>query len=44
MSDGRDFCTSDVRERLASIPPKAEDPDKEPVPVWSDGLTSGLIS
>lgn len=50
MSDGRDFCTAPVRKWLASIPPKAEDPEREPVPVpygvigRQEGLISGLIS
>lgn len=37
MSIGTNFCTAPVREWLASIPPKAEDPERELVPVWSDG-------
>lgn len=48
MSGGRDFCTAPVREWLASIPPKAEDPEREPIPYGvmgrQEGLTSGLIS
>lgn len=49
MSGGRDFCTAPVREWLASIPLKAEDPEREPVPVpygvmgRQEGLTSGLL-